>query len=205
MNGLKNLTKIRNQIKIPFSVLSQVRGNSTESEKVLFSPNYENRNPRNLEWSGHQYKRFGWNLQYPPKDFYHQCVFKSSKNYLEAYVEHHSGKKIIHLSTDDPALRQYLYSAKDLSATKNLARVFADRCHQFGINQMHYFKGTNFETSSKEQLFYKVLEESGIKLEEPEFIERFDQTPGLDNEDKNFHHDRQNKPFPPDLNQLKKA
>ena len=55
----------------------------------------------------------------------------------------------------------------------------------------------------KEQIFYKTLEESGIKLEEPEFIERFDQTPGLDYDNKDFYHNRQNKPFPPDLNKLK--
>ena len=48
----------------------------TEDLKELeFNPNYTNKNPRNLEWSGHQYKRFGWNLQYPPKDFYHQYVY----------------------------------------------------------------------------------------------------------------------------------
>lgn len=41
-------------------------------KELKFNPNYVNKNPRNLEWSGHQYKRFGWNLQYPPKDFYHQ-------------------------------------------------------------------------------------------------------------------------------------
>ena len=56
-----------------YLVLSQFRfKSSSESQTVEFNPNYENRNPRNLEWTGHQYKRFGWNLQYPPKDFYHQ-------------------------------------------------------------------------------------------------------------------------------------
>lgn len=85
---------------------------------------------RNLDWGGYQYKRFGWNLHYPPKDFYHQyvefkssinrvilnffmhlfrCVFKKSKDCLEAYVEHQSGEIIIYVSTDDPALKQYLH------------------------------------------------------------------------------------------------
>lgn len=51
---------------------SQIRLNHNIKAENIFNQNYKNKNPRNLEWSGHQYKRFGWNLQYPPKDFYHQ-------------------------------------------------------------------------------------------------------------------------------------
>ena len=36
------------------------------------NPNYENRNPRSLESTGHQYKRTGWNLHYPSKEFYYR-------------------------------------------------------------------------------------------------------------------------------------
>ncbi len=78
-------------------------------DDIIVNPNYENRNPRNLEWSGHQNKRFGWNLQYPPKDFYHQCVFVKNSNNLEAYLEHHSNGILFNISTSDLPLRQYLF------------------------------------------------------------------------------------------------
>ena len=57
---------------------------------------------------------------------------------------------------------------------------------------------------SKEQAFYKTLVESGINLEEPEFVEYFDPTPGLDYDAKNFHHEKRIVPFPPIQNKLKR-
>ena len=73
MNTLTQIGKLGKHIKISSLFCSQIRNkNTTESQSVEFNPNYENRNPRSLEWSGLQYKRNGWNLQYPSKDFYHQ-------------------------------------------------------------------------------------------------------------------------------------
>ncbi len=53
-------------------------------------------------------------------------------------------------------------------------------------------------------MFYETLLESGLVLEEPEFKERTDEVPGLDYENKDFYQDRQNVPFPPDVNKLKR-
>ncbi len=37
-------------------------------------------------------------------------------------------------------------------------------------------------------------------MDEPEFVERLDSMPGLDYEETDFYHHRQNVPFPPEQN-----
>jgi hypothetical protein len=46
------------------------------------------------------------------------------------------------------------------------------------------------------------LLESGLKLEEPAFVERNNQEPGLDYEKNDFFHEKRNIPFPPEKNRL---
>jgi hypothetical protein len=43
----------------------------------------------------------------------------------------------------------HTFSARDISAAVNLARVFADRCIQYGITHMDYFKDLSFERSER--------------------------------------------------------
>ncbi len=100
-------------LRVDFKLLSanklKYSQDSEDKKEPQFNPNYVNRNPRNLEWSGDQYKRFGWNLQYPSKDFYHRCKFKNARSYLEATIEHSSGKIIVKASTREMAFQQFLY------------------------------------------------------------------------------------------------
>lgn len=123
---------------------------------------------------------------------------------IVARVEHFTGKTILNVSTDAPEIKQHLYSTQDSSAVINLARVLADRCLQFGLNQLHFLKDPDFEKSKKLQLFYKTLLDNGLQLEEPEFIEKSNQVPGLDYEEKDFYTEPLNLPFPPDVNKRKK-
>ena len=44
---------------------------------------------------------------FPKKNSKRLC-FKKSDYGLEAYVEHHSGDKVVHVTTADPEIRQYL-------------------------------------------------------------------------------------------------
>jgi len=181
---------------------------SSDADKIVAKPKlsttYVNKNPRNLEWSGHQYKRFGWNLQYPPKDYYHQCSFRRVRNYLEGIVEHSSGQIVAKASTQETALLQYLTSPRDMSAAINLGRLLADRCLKFGINNMSYQKSISFESSKREQAFYNALEQNGIKFEEPEFKEQPANNYGLDYENKDFYNDKKDLPFPPLINRQRK-
>ena len=68
----------KNRISVHNALSYCTKTEKTDSEKQQkdveyeFNPRYLNKNPRNLEWSGHAYKRMGWHLQYPPKDFYHE-------------------------------------------------------------------------------------------------------------------------------------
>ncbi len=131
------------------NVVNETKNCDEQRAEVKLNPNYENRNPRNLEWSGHQYKRFGWNLQYPPKDFYHRCTFKIVSGCLEGSVEHSSGKTIIKASTKELPFQRYTYSIRDVNASINLGKLLATRCFKAGITQMEYLKSTNFEESQR--------------------------------------------------------
>lgn len=82
--------------------------------------------------------------------------FKVVDKKLESKLEHASGRTLIHLTTNDIVLRQYLHSSRDLCAAMNLARAVADRCLQFGIDQVTYFKDPSAIDSKKVGLFYQV-------------------------------------------------
>ena len=49
-------------------------------------------------------------------------------------------------------------SLRDKSAAINLARLFADRCLQYGITHVDYFKDIGFENSEKVIYFILWLE-----------------------------------------------
>ena len=51
----------------------------------------------------------------------------------------------------------------------------------------------------QEVIFRETLEKSGLKLEEPEFVERNDGV-GLDYENVDFHQEKRDVPFPPKMN-----
>ncbi len=57
----------------------------------------------------------------------------------------------------------------------------------------------------KEKEFYNTLIESGLTLQEPEFIEKTNEIPGLDYDNKDFYHERvEARPFPPIKNKIKR-
>lgn len=70
----------------------------------------------------------------------YRLTFKVHDKNLEALVDHASGRRIITLTSKDPIVRQYLHSSRDLSAATNLGRIVAQRCLQFGIDQIKYLK-----------------------------------------------------------------
>jgi large subunit ribosomal protein L18 len=135
---------------------------------------------------------------------YKRIFVDMSGKKIVARVEHFTGKTIVSVSSDTPEIKQYLFSTQDSSAVINVARVLADRCLQFGINQIHFLKDIEFEKSKKMQLFYKTLIDNGLQLEEPEFIDKTSQIPGLNYEEKDFYTDPLNLPFPPEVNRRKK-
>lgn len=54
----------------------------------------------------------------------------------------------------------------------------------------------------KEPFFREALENAGLKLEEPEFVEKADETLGLDYDKLDFHRERRDVPFPPKINRF---
>ncbi len=153
-NMLKSNFNIIALSRHDYSKIATIDAESSEVQQTetKINSNYVNRNPRNLEWSGHQFKRFGWNLQYPPKDFYHRCTFKVANGCLEGNVEHSSGKVVIKASTKELPFQRYMYSIRDVNASINLGKLLATRCFKAGITQMEFLKSTNFDGSHRVNL-----------------------------------------------------
>ena len=56
----------------------------------------------------------------------------------------------------------------------------------------------------KEQTFFKTVMDMDVLKDEPPFLERTNEIPGLDYDNKDFYQDRQNLPFPPKVNKIKR-
>ena len=53
-------------------------------------------------------------------------------------------------------------------------------------------------------MFFKTLMDTGIIKDEPAFIERTNEIPGVDTDNKDFYDQRLNLPFPPTVNRIKR-
>ena len=161
---------------------------------------------RNLEWNGYQFKRFGWNLQYPPKDFYNRLVFKKHSGFMEAYVEHANGDILLKMSTKDLALRRSLFSSGDKCAAKNLAIFMASECIRAGFTHLDYYETETLDKSIKERTFYETVTENGVVLSEAQFVDLEErEVPGLDKDERDYFHEKRDVIFPPLLNKIKRA
>ena len=60
----------------------------------------------------------------------------------------------------------------------------------------------NLNNFKKEKKFYKTLIECGLKLEEPSFIDRPKDMPGIDTENRDYFHEKRKFLFPPDSNKI---
>jgi len=141
-----------------------------------------NRNPRNLEMMGIAWKRKGWNLQYPSREYYHRLVFERTNRHTTAYVEHCSGLRVITASTAEMAIARHLHSTNDVAAASNVGRVLAQRCREAGITSMVFQTLANNEASTKLEAFRSSMLEGCIDLTERQ-EQVVDYQPGIDYDD----------------------
>lgn len=87
--------------------------------------------------------------------------------FVTAQLEHFENDVVIEASTSEWAIKQQLYKTSDLSAYKNLARVFAQRCLESGIIEMNLDNSLKNPTEgTKIDAFLKILVENGLVLKE---------------------------------------
>ncbi|XP_041347666.1 39S ribosomal protein L18, mitochondrial-like, partial [Gigantopelta aegis] len=150
---------------------------------VTVSPVFINRNPRNLETLGLARKRDGWPLQSPRKDYYNKVVLKKSHRNTSAWVEHWTGSVVVSASTTEWAIKEHLYSTRDVCAAENIGRVLARRCQECGITRVFHDDAEESDESERLQAFLDAFQE-GVTLEEPEQIIP-EYQPGIDYDRKN--------------------
>ncbi|XP_062567346.1 large ribosomal subunit protein uL18m-like [Saccostrea cucullata] len=157
---------------------------SEDNKDYKINPEFINRNDRCLEYMNVSPRRKGWRFQRPSRNFYYKLHINPTSNKVEVYLEHSSGRKVVYASSSEWAIRQFLYSARDVSAAVNTGRVFADRCQKAGIVNVYYDPVSEGHGGDKVKAVLNALEESGIKIGEEEVIEG-EFKPGIKYDSKN--------------------
>lgn len=157
---------------------------SEDNKDYEINPEFINRNDRCLEYKNLLPRRKGWQYQRPTKEFYYRLTINPTAAKIEAILEHSSGRKVVSASSAEWAIRQFLYSGRDLSAAVNLGRVFAERCLKAGIVSVFYDPNTDVHGSEKVKVILKALEEAGIQIGEDEVFEKKFR-PGINYDGKN--------------------
>ncbi|XP_074643028.1 large ribosomal subunit protein uL18m-like [Tubulanus polymorphus] len=150
-------------------VKSQFEPANLNKENETISPDFINRNPRNMEILGVARKREGWQFQFPRRDFYHKLIFNASNRNTTASVVHTSGKVVVSASTTEWAIRKHLYSSTDVAASLNIGRVLAHRCLKAGISEMLFDEEETPLAGEKVSKFYQAVIDGGVSLEEIEY------------------------------------
>lgn len=158
--------------------LSNKRITRVESDIELDDENYKNRlinrNPRNLEQLSLEKKPSGFWLDVSPPMFWNKLVFEQSGRYLNTYLLHWSGKKLVESSTREPRLSNHFKNPNTSQAAIILAQVMSRRCLQSGYLSVGVddFK-TDDTTGLKRKIFFETIESGGMVLEEtPEIVPR---------------------------------
>ncbi|OXB71797.1 UNVERIFIED_CONTAM: hypothetical protein H355_015666 [Colinus virginianus] len=159
-------------------------------ENEVISPEFTNRNPRNLEQLALARKERGWKTTWPKREFWHRLRLERTQHYVEAFVERSNGDVVLSASTREWAIKKHLYSPKGVAACRNLGHVMAQRCLEAGINFVNFKAVIPWEyrcdsaiwvltafslfihisLSNKIQEFEKAMTEGGVVLREPQRI-----------------------------------
>lgn len=173
-----NATKYVQTRFINMNNLSNKRITRLESDIELNDSQHKsrliNRNSRNLEQLGFETKPTGFWLEKSAPLTWNKIVFEQSGRYLNTYLLHWSGKKILETSTSEPKLSKYFRNPNTSQAAVILAQVMSRRCLQSGYLQVgaDYIKSDD-NLGLKNRVFFESLESNGIVLEElPEIVPR---------------------------------
>lgn len=145
----------------------------TEIDDENYNNNLINRNPRNLEQLSLEKKPEGFWLEKSPPMTWNKLVLEQSGRYLNTYLLHWSGKKLIESSTSEPKLSKYFKNPHTSQAAITLAQVMSRRCLQSGYLTVGVDDFTDDSTGIKTKLFFESIQSGGLVLEEmPEILPR---------------------------------
>ena len=96
------------------------------SKNDVVSPNFQNRNPMNLEKIRIGMKPSGFTADLDRKDFWNGLKLSISTNHTTATVTHWTGRKVCSASTQEWAIQKFLYNNSDLAALKIVGKVLGN-------------------------------------------------------------------------------
>ncbi|XP_053419973.1 39S ribosomal protein L18, mitochondrial-like [Nycticebus coucang] len=116
-------------------------------ENEAVAPEFTDQNPRNLELLVVARKERGWRTAWPSHEFWHRLRVTRTQYHIEAFVERQSGQVEVSVSTHEWAIKNHLFSTRNVVACEGAGRVLAERCLEAGINCMVY-QPTPWEAAS---------------------------------------------------------
>ncbi|XP_038074324.1 39S ribosomal protein L18, mitochondrial-like [Patiria miniata] len=145
------------------------------SENDVVSPDFVNRNPRNLERMAVARRDKGWYRSHPKKNYWHKLHFEKSNRHTKAYIQHYNGDIVVSASTKEWAIKKHLYSTADVAAAENIGHILAQRCLESGISYVHCNIDAKTKSFERVDVFLKALQNGGLVLSEPRSITDFQQ------------------------------
>lgn len=140
-----------------------------ELESDVYETRLINRNPLNLEQLNHEKKPSGFWLDENSPSNYNRLIFRSDGRFLEAVLQHWSGRSIVQASTREKQLAKYFTGSNSIQAATVLAQVIARRCLMSGF----LCAGALPNEGIKSKTFYETVEAHGFCLQEaPEIVPR---------------------------------
>ena len=79
-------------------------------------------------------------------------MINQTSRHSSAYIEHHTGQKIISASTEEWAIKKFLRSNLDVKAMETIGRVLAQRCLECGLLEVH----SSYEAESSSLKVYFI-------------------------------------------------
>ena len=141
---------------------------SLASANPPLKPMIKNRNPMNLEKMRIGFKPCGFPTEKRRRSYWNSLDLYISGKHTKAVVTHWTGRKVCSASTQEWAIKKFLYNYTDSAALKCVGTIIGQRCLETGISEVHL--QIQPEDLKKERMrnFVDAIEATGLILQEPD-------------------------------------
>ena len=151
---------------------------------VGVAPMIKNRNPMNLEKMRIGFKPSGFPSERRNRNYWNSLDLSMSNNHATATVTHWTGRRVCSASTQEWAIRKFLYNFNDSAALKCVGTIIGLRCLETGITEVCLQLAPEDLNKDRMGNFVKAIKETGLILEEPPQYKPFDPHADLDDDKK---------------------
>eukprot|EP00056_Hartaetosiga_gracilis_P016073 m.3718 g.3718 ORF g.3718 m.3718 type:complete len:146 (+) comp3717_c0_seq1:94-531(+) len=124
-----------------------------------------NRNPRSLQMQKKQKKFGGFTTSTQNISYFNRLRFFKTNQHVMATLESPGGVQSLTTTTQEYNLERHLYSLTDVTATREIAKVMAQRLKESGILSV-FWDGQEQGYKGKSKVFIDTIRKEGISTKE---------------------------------------